>query len=171
MKTLVIHPKDETTDFLSIIYADKDWTVMNSNLTKSALTKQIAAHNRIVMLGHVSEMGLLHFRELIIDKTFVNLLKEKSCVCIWCHADEFVNEHGLQGFYTGMFISELIEAFENDIDSNWKDIRHSNALFAEAVNQSIDTDNPLENIKELYKEPEEGCEVMGFNRARLYINP
>ena len=171
MKTLLIHPKDEKTEFLSKIYADKDWKVMNSRLTKTALTKQIAAHDRIVMLGHGCESGLLHFRQLIIDKTFVPLLKEKSCVCIWCHADEFVNEHGLKAFYTGMFISELLEAFENDIYSNWDDIRHSNALFAEAVNVSIDMGNTLEKIKELYKEPEEGCEVIRFNRARLYFNP
>lgn len=28
--TLVIHPKDQTTDFLSEIYLDKNWTVINS---------------------------------------------------------------------------------------------------------------------------------------------
>jgi hypothetical protein len=170
MKTLVIHPKDETTEFLSKIYADKDWKVMNSRLTKSSLTKQIKAHDRIIMMGHGGEMGLLHFRELIIDKTFVDLLKEKSCVCIWCHADEFVNELGLRAFYCGMFVSDFVESLENDIDSNWDAIWHSNALFAEAVNVSIDTNNILENIKELYKEPEDGCEVIRFNRARLYFN-
>jgi hypothetical protein len=167
MKTLVIHPKDESTDFLRNIYAENDWKVMNSKSLKAALTKQIAAHDRIVMLGHGSEMGLLHFHKLIIDETFVNLLKEKSCVCIWCHADGFVNKHGLKGFYTEMFISELIEAFENDVDSNWDVIRHSNALFAEAVNKSIDTENILENIKEIYYEEGEYCEVRDFNNTRL----
>lgn len=34
MKTLVIHPKDSTTDFLSEIYSDKDWTVINTNTSK-----------------------------------------------------------------------------------------------------------------------------------------
>lgn len=30
MKTLVIHPKDTTTDFLSVIYEDKiGWTIIN----------------------------------------------------------------------------------------------------------------------------------------------
>ena len=144
---------------------------MNSKLTESALTKQIAAHDRIVMLGHGSEMGLLQFRQLVIDKTFVPLLKEKSCVCIWCHAYEFVNEHGLKAFYTGMFVSELIEAFENEVDSKWDYIRHSNSLFAEAVNQSIDTDKILENVNELYQKEGDNCEVINFNRARLYFNP
>jgi len=56
MKTLVIHPNDETTEFLNKIYEDKDWKVMSFELTKAALTKQIAVHDRIVMLGHGSDM-------------------------------------------------------------------------------------------------------------------
>jgi hypothetical protein len=123
------------------------------------------------MLGHGCERGLLQFSKLIIDKTFVPLLKEKSCVCIWCYADEFVNEHGLKGFYTGMFISELIETFANDIDSNWDDIRQSNSLFAEAVNKSIDTEKILTNVKKIYQMKGKNCEVMEFNRDRLYFNP
>jgi hypothetical protein len=58
MKTLVIHPKDETTEFLSKIYADKDWKVMSSKLTKADLTKQIVVHDRIVMMWNGGKMGL-----------------------------------------------------------------------------------------------------------------
>lgn len=59
MKTLVIHPKDITTDFLSDIYSDKDWTVININVSKSFLKKQIKEHDRIVMLGHGTGEGLV----------------------------------------------------------------------------------------------------------------
>lgn len=42
MKTLVIHPKDSTTDFLCEIYKDKkDWTIINSNVAKKLLKEQI----------------------------------------------------------------------------------------------------------------------------------
>jgi hypothetical protein len=51
MKTLVIHPKDSTTDFLSVIYSDKDWTIINTNISKKVLKEQIKTHDRIVMLG------------------------------------------------------------------------------------------------------------------------
>lgn len=37
MKTLAIHPKDITTDFLSEIYSDKDWTVITENISKKKL--------------------------------------------------------------------------------------------------------------------------------------
>jgi hypothetical protein len=70
-----------------------------------------------------------------------------------------------------MFISELIETFANDIDSNWDDIRQSNSLFAEAVNKSIDTEKILTNVKKIYQMKGKNCEVMEFNRDRLYFNP
>ena len=110
MKTLVIHPKDTTTDFLSLIYEDKDWTVITDNISKSALKRQIKAHDRIVMLGHGMETGLIGFNRLVIDSNLVYLLREKHCVCIWCNADKFVLKYGLKGFYTGMIISEVQEA-------------------------------------------------------------
>ena len=90
MQTLVIHPKDETTDFLSVIYADKDWTVVNTRPSKSKLKELIKSHDRIIMLGHGTKDGLIimegaynyHF---LIDSSLVYLLREKDCVCIWCN--------------------------------------------------------------------------------------
>jgi hypothetical protein len=49
MKTLVIHPKDQTTDFLSIIYQDKDWTLITDNPSKKYLKEQIKSHDRIIV--------------------------------------------------------------------------------------------------------------------------
>lgn len=83
--TLVIHPKDQTTDFLSEIYLDKNWTVINTNTSKKFLKEQILTHDRIVMLGHGTEKGLLGYDRYIIDSTLVYLLREKECVCIWCN--------------------------------------------------------------------------------------
>lgn len=37
MKTLVIHPDDKTTLFLSAAYAGKDWTVMTNNKCPKSL--------------------------------------------------------------------------------------------------------------------------------------
>ena len=38
------------------------------------------------------------------------LKKKDNSVFIWCNADQFVNRYNLKGFYTGMFISEVMEA-------------------------------------------------------------
>ena len=165
MKTLVIHPKDTTTDFLSEIYSDKDWTVITTNPTKKHLIQQIKEHDRIVFLGHGTEKGLLGFGRLVIDSDLVYLLREKQCVCIWCNSDQFVEKYGLKGFYTGMIISEYEEAIMYCIpsDSHW--ISESNTDFALAIKNSIDSDDMLNNAKTLY---EGNSAVVEFNRNNLY---
>lgn len=165
MKTLVIHPKDTTTDFLSEIYSDKDWTVISDNVSKKILRDKIKNHDRIVMLGHGTEQGLLGFNRFIIDSNWVYLLREKKCVFIWCNADVFVKKYKLKGFYTGMIISEYEEAVMYNVptDSFW--INESNIDFAQAIKNSIDEDNMLEKAKMLY---EGNTSVVEFNRNNLY---
>lgn len=165
MKTLVIHPKDSTTDFLSEIYSHKDWTIININTSKKVLKEKIKAHNRIVMLGHGSEKGLIGFGKFIIDSTWVYLLREKVCVCIWCNADVFVKKYELKGFYTGMIISEYEEAIMCCVSTNSQWIANSNTDFALAIKNSIDEENMLEKVKLLY---EGNSSVVEFNRNNLY---
>lgn len=165
MKTLVIHPKNSTTDFLSVIYSDKDWTVINTDASKKLLKEQIKEHDRILMLGHGTEKGLLGFNKFVIDSTLVYLLREKICVCIWCNADIFVEKYGLKGFYTGMIISEHEEAIMYCVPTNSFWISESNTDFALAIKNSIDDENMLEKAKLLY---EGNTSVVEFNRNNLY---
>jgi hypothetical protein len=165
MKTLVIHPKDSTTNFLSEIYSDKDWYVINTNISKKLLKEKIKTHDRIVMLGHGTEKGLLGFDKYVIDSSWVYLLREKICVCIWCNADVFVKKYGLKGFYTGMIISEYEEAIMYNIPTNSQWIAESNTDFALAIKNSIDEKNMLEKAKLLY---EGNTSVVEFNRNNLY---
>lgn len=165
MKTLVIHPKDITTDFLSEIYLDKDWTVINMNVSKKVLKEQIKSHDRIVMLGHGTERGLIGFGKTMLDSNYVYLLRDKLCVCIWCNADVFVEKYGLKGFYTGMIISEYEEAVTYGVPANLFVIENSNRKLAAAVKNSIDLKNMLEMVKLLY---DGHSEVSKFNRNNLY---
>lgn len=165
MKTLVIHPKDITTDFLSDIYKDKDWTVITTNPSKSFLKKEIKSHDRIIMLGHGTEMGLLGFDRFIIDSSLVYLLRDKYCVCIWCDADMFVTKYKLTGFYTGMFISEIEESYLFSVRTSYDDLQDSNKLFAESVSKYIDSDDILEGVKKTYIGD---SHVVKYNSDRLY---
>ena len=165
MKTLVIHPKDSTTDFLQEIYKDRDWVVVNTNVSKKYLKEQIKSHDRIVMLGHGTEKGLIGFDKFVIDSSWVYLLRDKNCVCIWCNADEFVKKYELKGFYTGMIISEYEEAVMYGVPTNLQWINESNLDFALAIKNSIDDENMLEKIKTSY---EGNSSVVEFNRNNLY---
>lgn len=175
MKTLVIHPKDTSTDFLSPIYADKDWTIIrNSVIPKSHLRGLIHEHDRIVMLGHGTELGLGRivmergvetWSGFMIDSTYVDLLRDKIGVYIWCNANVFVEKYQLKGFYTGMIISEFEEAQMYSVPTSSQWISESNKDFALAIKNSIDEDDMLEKAKLLY---EGNSAVVEFNRNNLF---
>ena len=59
--TLVIHPKDASTDFLARIYADKDWDVIRVWYKDQASFKWFMdRYDRIIMMGHGTLSGLLN---------------------------------------------------------------------------------------------------------------
>lgn len=174
MKTLVIHPKDPSTDFLSVIYKGKDWTVINSPQVSSRILKDaIKAHDRIIMLGHGTQDGLIaftnrekfHYRYLI-DSNWVQMLRQKDTVCIWCNADKFVEKYELKGFYTGMIISEYEEALMYSVSCMYVDIDVSNRAFAESIKEAIVQPNMLEVAKSLYTTLNNS--VIQFNKQNLY---
>lgn len=181
MSTLIIHPKDHSTDFLKPIYAPiKDKTVIRGGIRKTDLMKLIEDHERIIMLGHGSPRGLLSVGQFfmagnyIVDWTMVDLLSYKSDnIYIWCHADLFVQSHELKGFCSGMFISEVSEAFYCGLKScTQKVIDESNFLFAEIVSQNIN--KPLnaiyENVIQEYTILSETNLIAKFNLERLCLN-
>jgi len=146
MKTLVIHPEDPTTDFLSLIYADlQDKTVVTGGITKSKLRVLIEIHDRIIMLGHGFQYGLINSGQFqgaglfIVDDSMATVLRKKSFgIYIWCHADQFVRTHGLSGICTGMFISQPDESIlygYEDIDTGL--IEQSNERFASIMSKWI----------------------------------
>jgi len=167
MKTLVIHPDDRSTDFLSQIYEGRGFTVITKHkrdLPKNKFIQEIKNHDRIIMMGHGYPGGLFMSH---IDSTLVYLLREKECVCIWCNADQFVNRYGLKGFFTGMFISEVSEAGWFNIKTTQEAVDYSNELFTRLVTENIDNENPQPIIKENYVGD---CPVIRYNNDRLYYN-
>lgn len=143
---------------------------------KSKLKPLIKAHDRIIMMGHGTEKGLLSVEPknvakffsmgFLVDSNFVYLLREKLCVCIWCNADVFFLKYGLKGFYTGMIVSEPQEALlfcERPYDD--EEINSSNKLFASAIKQAIDSSDMLGVAKSIYVGD---GNIVSFNKQRLY---
>lgn len=144
MKTLIIHPEDDSTWFLNILYAPIENATVITGGTKAEVIEAIKGHDRIMMMGHGSPGGLFCVGQFdaagfIIDQSMVPLLREKKdSVFIWCHADQFVEQHKLHGFASGMFISEVGEA-------GWCGVRNadqpmvdeSNFLFMREAAQAI----------------------------------
>jgi len=166
MKTLVIHPRDKSTEFLSLIYKGKDWTIFNghaSEISKSKFRTLVKGHDRIIMMGHGFPGGLFMSH---INPEIVYLLREKECICIWCNADQFVEKYKLKGFYTGMFISEVGEANYFNIYPTQDEVDFSNHLFTDLVAENIDKETLHQTLKESYYSDD--CPVIQFNNDRLY---
>jgi hypothetical protein len=171
MKTLVIHPNDPTTSFLDVVYNETDWTIFNDNKVhnQEKFTELITSHDRIIMMGHGTPDGLLGNRCYIIDDRHSSLLKDKEVVCMWCNAHAFFCHYGLKGFFTGMIISEEIEADYLGISYKDGDVDESNVLFTKALKDSIQNTpkTMCDKMKEIYV-PTEGNLVMEYNAKRLY---
>ena len=173
MRTLVIHPYDPSTDFLKVIYNDLDCKAVCYNLSYSGLIKKIKKYDRIIMLGHGTKDGLLDLlnARFVIDLEFVYLLREKECICIWCHANEFVEKHKLHAsLYTGMIISEDYEAIDNAIEGFTVEmINESNELFAKGIKNAITNDSVNGDlIFETYRGKEN--RIIEFNANNIFTN-
>lgn len=180
MKTLVIHPLDDTTDFLEPIYSKiPNKTVIRAGVSRLQLINQIFLNDRILMMVHGTEDGLLSVGKFldtgfyVVDQTLVSLLKAKgNSVFIWCHADKFVSKFNLSGFCTGMFISELDEAiFYGYTNISQSEINESNDTFSLLLSQSI-----LCNSKTIFKKVRAGYsklansnQIAKFNYNRLHL--
>ena len=160
MKTLVIHPADHTTEFLTAIYANlNNKTVIKGGVSKPELREMIAEHDRILMLGHGSPYGLLNPDQFpnagfyIVDDSMVSALKNKpNNLYIWCFADHFVKRNNLSGLNCGMFISEVREAYSYGFeDVEWDIIEKSNELFSYIVSKHIDEPMGVLYEKLIYK--------------------
>lgn len=166
MKTLVIHPDDRSTDFLKQIYDGKGYTVLTDrNISPIHLMRKVRQFDRIMMLGHGCPYGLLNFTDTFMNSRFIDILRTKECVCIWCNADKYVERFGLKGFYTGMFISEVGEAHYFGITIGQNEVTYSNELFGQLMREMVESPNVLQEIKTTYVGE---CPVIKFNNERLY---
>lgn len=176
MKTLIIHPNDHSTDFLKPIYANIiDKTILTEG-SKNEVRELIKQHDRIIMLGHGSPGGLFGVGKFggwsyIIDDTMVEVLSNKpNNIYIWCNSDKFIEQHPtLQGFYSGMFISEVGEAKMYNINVSQEVVDESNNLFANIVGENImiESKDIYKRVHYLYNVP--GNKIITFNNQRIYF--
>ena len=180
MKCLVIHPEDESTTFLKVIYAHlRNKTVITGGVSKSSMVQLIKEHDRVMMMGHGSPSGLfaigqfLTYAPYIIDQTIVPYLKEKKDnVFIWCNANRFVVNYGLEGFYSGMFVSQIDEALYCGIlDVNWEWISESNdgfsSICSKYINEPIDVLH--KNLLKEYGLLTHSNPIAKYNHDRLFL--
>jgi hypothetical protein len=188
MKTLVIHPKDPSTDFLKPIYEGLDEvTLVTGGWNQPQIKEAIQTHDQVILMGHGSPGGLFSvgkfpmgqpYSSFVINSDLVEVLAQKdNTVFIWCHADQFVRHNRLKGFYSGMFVSEVGEAFYCDLPSkavNQEVVDESNHTFSQLLGNILSgTRDPKvihEQIKATYGMIAEVNPVAQYNFERLFLS-
>lgn len=169
---LVIHPQDKSTEFLREIYKNVDCEVITDGKCSSGiLRRKIKEHDKIVFLGHGTEDGLLRTPidgSLLISSKFVQLLRDKECVYIWCNADQFVEKYGLSGFTTGMIISEADEAVMCSVTFTAETLLESNLSFPKAIAPNILKDKNTILSEFIKNYPVKNNNIAQFNRCNVF---
>ena len=173
----VIHTNDPTTIVLSRLYESREDVIIRitEKSTNSDVKNAIRGADRIMMLGHGNKCGLFStpdkkavYRRLIVNSDHVQFLRNKICIGIWCYANEFALHYGLHGLFTGMIISELHEAVENNIPATKEEIDYEMEKFVTRLRYCIERyglkDTP-DRMKEL---DDTKSNLTKFNYSRLY---
>lgn len=145
---LVIHiiSTEDTNDF-SGIYDGLDATILINPSTRIAREAIVDEQDTIVLIGHGTDYGLLNknLNGYFIDSGWVNLLRNKTIIGIWCNASNFADRYDLTGFFTSMFISnaqELIDCGFQTFDNCDEVIRIQNQIFASRINLLLSANTP-----------------------------
>jgi len=179
MKTLIIHPKDNSTNFLRSIYKDIQYkTIITGGCTYEDVINEIKSHDRIIMCGHGTPNGLLSVGQFknswgfIIDQSFVDVLSEKTeNIYIWCNADKFVRKHNLKGFFSGMFISKVGESEYCGVPSTQDIVTESNDTFSNILSKYINEYVSVihKKVTKEYGKFSETNPIGFYNNNRLYL--
>lgn len=174
MKTLIIHPKDNTTDMLKYVYINhSEYTVCRDNgISKSELRKLIENHDRIIMLGHGLPQGLINEARngFLIDDSFAELLKSKDTLSMWCYSDRYFSRHNIKGFHTGMIISEVAEEMYalNAIPLNEQEMLENFEFISKCLGDCIEMNaNDIKNYMLTHYNRDD--EVSRFNRNSFIV--
>jgi len=181
MKTLIIHPQDSSTDFLRPIYTNiKGKTVVVKDTSHDKLLALIRSHDTIIMLGHGSPNGLFNVSGIgkgvmVVGESLVEELRGKQLIAIWCNANKFIERHQLHALYSGMFISEVNEAFYCGVQSDQAMVNESNSTFAVLLgnmlsNTSMNLEKTHGMVLESYEELGEVNAVAKYNSNRFYYS-
>lgn len=173
----LIHANDPTTQFLSLLYEQRRDISMHitESSTNSAVQRAIREADTVLMLGHGNQYGSFSvpdkdgiYRRFMVDGRYVQFLRDKTCIGIWCYANLFAEQYYLHGLFSGMIISELQEAIDNGITTTKEEIDLDMVKFTQRLRDCIERyglkDTPM-RMKEL---DDVKSELTTFNYSNLY---
>lgn len=173
----VIHANDPTTRFLSRLYEQREDVLVHITeaSTSGAVRRAICAEDTIMMLGHGTPWGLLskpdkngEYKRFLVTDCHVQFLRDKTCIGIWCHADQFARRYGLHGLFSGMIISERQEAVDYNIVATKEEIDREMVIFTQRLKYCIERFGLKETPARMIELDDVKSELTVFNYSSLY---
>ena len=174
---LVIHANDPTTRVLSRLYESReDFCLrLDEHSSNTVVVNAVKDADSIIMLGHGNQFGLFstpnkngQYRRLLVNSSHVQFLREKACIGIWCYANKFARQYGLQGLFSGMIISELHEAEENNIPATKEEIDTEMEKFVDRLKFCIERYELQEVPAKMSELDDVHSSLTEFNYKNLY---
>lgn len=139
------------------------------------MQRAIRADDVIMMLGHGNEYGLFskpdkkgEYRRFLITDKHVQLLRDRTCIGIWCYANKFAEKYRLHGLFSGMIISELQEAIDLGVQATKDEIDMEMKKFTIRLKECIENYR-LEQTPMRMKELDDvQSELTKFNYDNLF---
>ena len=145
-----------------------------------------AEEDTLVMCGHGSPAGLFdpglmargnlaaiaRNPPYLVDADNAPSIRARRVVGVWCHASAFAERAGLRGFFTGMFVSNPMEASFVGCPGgdSAATITEQEVLFCRRVNELLRTDVPMSDwIPRLDAQADRSLGVVRYNYDRLRV--
>ena len=147
---IVIHVDTmEDTARLKKTYEGLENVTLLYNPTKEEVVEQLKRDDDplVMCLGHGTTSGLFgtSWMNYVVDRSMIDLLKDRKVIGIWCFASSFAERYGLQGYFTSMFVSNWDEAYSFGFPNNTnEDILNEVNLFCEAINSYLKEGVPMD---------------------------
>lgn len=143
-----------------------------------------AEEDTLVMCGHGSPAGLFDASAMargnlaaialdppyLVDANNAPSIRARRVVGVWCYASSFAESAGLRGFFTGMFVSNPMEAsfVRCPGGDSAETITEQEVLFCRRVNELLRTDVPMSDwISRLDAQADRSLGVVRYNYDRL----
>ncbi len=177
----VVHPKDKTTAVLKGLYEGMDYQLIDESMTNQEVRHLLNHANgfqAMMLLGHGSDKGLFSrtddnkesFDRILVGRQHrYYLYKQHRLIGIWCHANLFAMEHHLSGLFSGMFISEMSEAYEYGVETSQEELDQELRKFVVRLRSLIDEGIHYSEIPERLKAMDDvHSPLTNFNYASVY---
>lgn len=174
---IVIHANDPTTKVLSLLYEERKdcYLHIDESSTNSQVIHAVKDADSVMMLGHGNPFGLFstpdrngQYKRHLIGERHVDFLRGKTCIGIWCFANEFADHYHLKGLFSGMIISEVQEAVDNHIEASKEEIDSEMELFTQRLKYCIEHNELKDVPAKMLELDNRQSQLTQFNYSRLF---